>query len=100
MSGLDTHTHTHTHTQDDYSNPRCACAPRVNNHSLSYASQDGFTPLITASFEGHVEIEIVRILIEAKALLNVQAKVVCYLYSCWKVVLWYYFLPSNLLHLT
>ena len=25
MRGLD------THTQDDYSNPRCACAPRVNN---------------------------------------------------------------------
>ena len=24
------HTHTHTHTQDDYRNPRCACAPRVN----------------------------------------------------------------------
>ena len=35
MSGLDTqthkHTHTHTHTQSDYRNPRCACAPRVNN---------------------------------------------------------------------
>ena len=34
MSGLDTqthkHTHTHTHTQSDYRNPRCACAPRVN----------------------------------------------------------------------
>ena len=30
MSGLDTLTHTHTHTQDDYRNPRCACAPRVN----------------------------------------------------------------------
>ena len=29
MSGLDTHTH--THTQDDYRNPRCACAPRVNH---------------------------------------------------------------------
>ena len=26
-----THTHTHTHTQYDYRNPRCACAPRVNN---------------------------------------------------------------------
>ena len=26
-----THTHTHTHTQDNYSNPRCACALRVNN---------------------------------------------------------------------
>ena len=24
------HTHTHTHTQNDYRNPRCACAPRVN----------------------------------------------------------------------
>ena len=32
MSG---HTHIHTYirtyTQDNYSNPRCACAPRVNN---------------------------------------------------------------------
>ena len=28
MSGLDTQTH--THTQNDYRNPRCACAPRVN----------------------------------------------------------------------
>ena len=27
---VDTHTHTHTHTQNDYCNPRCACAPRVN----------------------------------------------------------------------
>ena len=34
-------------------------------------SQNGSTPLITASFEGHVEI--VRILIEAKAQLNTQA---------------------------
>ena len=25
-----THTHIHTYTQDNYSNPRCACAPRVN----------------------------------------------------------------------
>ena len=23
-------THVHTYTQDNYSNPRCACAPRVN----------------------------------------------------------------------
>ena len=28
MSG---HTHIHTYTQDNYSNPRCACAPRVND---------------------------------------------------------------------
>ena len=27
----DTHTHTHTDTQNDYRNPRCACAPRVND---------------------------------------------------------------------
>ena len=26
MGGLNTH----THTQDNYRNPRCACAPRVN----------------------------------------------------------------------
>ena len=30
MRGLDTRD-THTHTQTDYSNPRCACAPRVKN---------------------------------------------------------------------
>ena len=27
MSG---HTYTHTYTQDNYSNPRCACTPKVN----------------------------------------------------------------------
>ena len=26
------HTHTHTHTQTKYSNPRCACTPRVNKN--------------------------------------------------------------------
>ena len=36
-----THTHTHTHTQDNYCNPRCACAPRVNKlicgrHNTTY----------------------------------------------------------------
>ena len=25
------HTHIHTYTRDNYSNPRCACTPRVNN---------------------------------------------------------------------
>ena len=25
-----THIHTHTYTHDNYYNPRCACAPRVN----------------------------------------------------------------------
>ena len=30
MSG---HTHIHTYTQDNYSNPRCACAPRVNENT-------------------------------------------------------------------
>ena len=29
MSG---HTYTHTYTQDNYSSPRCACAPRVNKY--------------------------------------------------------------------
>ena len=29
------HTYTHTYTQDNYSNPRCACAPRVNHAGLS-----------------------------------------------------------------
>jgi len=28
----DRHTDTHTDTQTKYSNPRCACAPRVNNY--------------------------------------------------------------------
>ena len=30
-----THTHIHTYTQDNYSNPRCACAPRVNKTECS-----------------------------------------------------------------
>ena len=35
--------------------------------------QDGSTPLMTASFNGHVDI--VRILIEAQAQVNIQTKV-------------------------
>ena len=33
MSG---HTHIHTYTRDNYSNPRCACAPRVNYIKQEY----------------------------------------------------------------
>jgi len=33
-----THTHTHTDTQAKYSNPRCACAPRVNYITKLHAS--------------------------------------------------------------
>ena len=29
-----THTHIHTYTHDNYYNPRCACAPRVNNNTV------------------------------------------------------------------
>ena len=29
-----THTYIHTHTRDDYCNPLCACAPRVNDPQL------------------------------------------------------------------
>ena len=48
-------------------------------------SQHGYTPLIAASFIGHVEI--VRILIEAKAQLNIQTKeVLCNNFH--SVVLW------------
>ena len=28
-----THTHIHTYTHDNYYNPRCACAPRVNENT-------------------------------------------------------------------
>ena len=38
--------------------------------------QNGQTPLMTASFEGHVDI--VRILIETQAQVNTQDKVCCY----------------------
>ena len=49
-----------------------------NLHSeYRYFTQDGWAPLITASFEGHVDI--VRMLIEAKAQINAQDKV-CYSY--------------------
>ena len=40
MSGLDTHTH--THTQDDYSNPRCACAPRVNKVRQGFSEEGAY----------------------------------------------------------
>ena len=36
---LRTETHTYTHTRDNYSNPCCACAPRVNKGS-QYACKD------------------------------------------------------------
>ena len=42
---------------------------------LYYSSQNGWTPLMTASFNGHVDI--VRILIDAKAQINTQEEV-CY----------------------
>ena len=29
----DRHTYRHTHTRDNYCNPRCACAPRVNEEN-------------------------------------------------------------------
>ena len=38
MSGH-TDTYTYTHTQDNYSNPRCACAPRVNNTLIEHPLQ-------------------------------------------------------------
>ena len=42
IAGVDRQTHIHTHThiyvyiQDNYCNPRCACAPRVNNIMFGY----------------------------------------------------------------
>ena len=32
-----------TDTQTDYSNPRCACAPRVNNSNINKKSQPNYT---------------------------------------------------------
>ena len=43
--------------------------------SIILYTQDGWTPLMTASYEGHVDI--VRILIEAKAQINMQEEVCC-----------------------
>ena len=40
-----------------------------------YSTQDGWTPLMAASLGGHVDI--VRILIEAKAQINTQREVCC-----------------------
>jgi len=45
-----TDTHTHTDTQTKYSNPRCACAPRVNewvvNNLLSGMAVDDVSALL------------------------------------------------------
>ena len=38
-------TNTHTHTQNDYCNPRCACAPRVN-YCLSVKRTQYYTYMI------------------------------------------------------
>ena len=35
----DTHTYIHTYIHDNYCNPRCACAPRVNNCERKRACQ-------------------------------------------------------------
>ena len=35
LSNRHTDTHTDTHTQTKYCNPRCACAPRVNDRSIA-----------------------------------------------------------------
>ena len=59
MSGLDTHTHTHTHTQDDYSNPRCACAPRVNKCGLQPVGNRPLRGPALAAFS-HASAEIPR----------------------------------------
>ena len=41
------HTHIHTYTQDNYYNPLCACAPRVNNKNkfrfLQFSSDNSET---------------------------------------------------------
>ena len=51
MSGLDTQTHKHTHTQSDYRNPRCACAPRVNNgHAMVMQWKCYYSTSITISY--------------------------------------------------
>ena len=34
-----THTYIHTYTQDNYSNPRCACTPRVNEQKVGMLLQ-------------------------------------------------------------
>ena len=44
MSGQTyTHTHIHTYTQDNYSNPRCACAPSINNKYIRKMQTLGYS---------------------------------------------------------
>ena len=52
MKALETHTHTHTHTRDDYSNPRCACAPRVNETVLDDPETAQYTHTLTVTTGG------------------------------------------------
>ena len=47
----------------------------VSDSKKIYSTQDGLTPLMTASFQGHSRV--VRILIEAKAQVNTQEEVSC-----------------------
>ena len=57
--------------------------------------QNGWTPLMTASFNGHVDI--VRILIEAKAKVNTQDEVCCYKITHCKTCIckYIYLCPQN-----
>ena len=41
LSNRHTHTDTHTDTQTKYCNPRCTCAPRVNDVRLVQNSNNG-----------------------------------------------------------
>ena len=54
MSG---HTYTHAYTQDNYSNPRCACAPRVNKEAMANA-RTRTMPVEGATAAFHSEIKL------------------------------------------
>ena len=59
MSGhthIHIHTHTHTYTHDNYYNPPCACAPRVNKKpKFSYTESAGNVSQ-TSLGTSHVEV--------------------------------------------
>ena len=63
----DSRIHVHEHCTE--------CDTNFTALHSEYSAQDGWTPLMKASFHGHVDI--VRILIEAKAQINTQKEVCC-----------------------
>ena len=58
------HTYIHTYTQDNYSNPRCACVPRVNKQIIHFCDTFVYT---TFSYGGIIKKKNVQELLDSRS---------------------------------